>query len=60
MTTAVKKAAEELGINIRWGGAWVRLNDRAGTPKTWVEEYKAAQKKLGKNAFMDGVHFELN
>lgn len=60
MTAAVQKAAEELGVNIRWGGAWVRINGRAGTPKDWVESYKAAQRKIGKSAFMDGVHFELN
>ena len=60
MTAAVQKAAEELNVNIRWGGAWVRINGRAGTPKDWVEDYKTAQRKLGKKAFMDGVHFELN
>lgn len=60
MTAAVQKAAEELNVNIRWGGAWVRINGRAGTPKDWVENYKAVQRKAGKKAFMDGVHFELN
>lgn len=60
MVAAVQKAAEELNVNIRWGGAWVRINGRAGTPKDWVESYKAAQRKIGKKAFMDGVHFELN
>ncbi len=59
MTTAMQKAAQELGVNVRWGGAWVLLNGRSGTPYDWVEDYKAAQRKKGKNAFMDGVHFEL-
>lgn len=59
MTTAMQKAAIELGVTIRWGGAWVTVNNKVGTPYQWVEEYKAAQRKKGKNAFMDGVHFEL-
>lgn len=59
MTTAMQKAAVELGVNIRWGGAWVTMNSRSGTPYQWVEAYKANQRKAGKNAFMDGVHFEL-
>ena len=59
MTVAMQKAAQELGVNVRWGGAWVLLNGRSGTPYDWVEEYKAVQRKKGKNAFMDGVHFEL-
>lgn len=59
MTTAMQKAAIELGVNVRWGGAWVTLNGSSGTPYQWVEEYKANQRKLGKKAFMDGVHFEL-
>lgn len=60
MVVAVQRAAEELGVNIRWGGAWVRINGRVGTPKDWIENYKAVQRKAGKKAFMDGVHFELN
>lgn len=59
MTTAMQKAAQELGVPIRWGGAWVVLNSQSDTPYQLVEQYKARQRYAGKKAFMDGVHFEL-
>lgn len=59
MAAAMKQAAEDLQVNVTWGGAWVTLNNRAGTPYEWVESYKAAKRKQGKKPFMDGVHFEL-
>lgn len=59
MTTAMQKAAQELGTPIKWGGAWVVLNSQSDTPYQLVEQYKARQRYAGKKAFMDGVHFEL-
>ena len=59
MTTAMQKAAQELGVPIKWGGAWVVLNSQTETPYKLVEMYKARQRRAGKKAFMDGVHFEL-
>ncbi len=59
MTTAMQKAAQELGVPIKWGGAWVVLNSQSDTPYELVEQYKQRQRRKGKNAFMDGVHFEL-
>lgn len=59
MAAAMQQAANELNIRIIWGGAWVLINNKSGTPYQWVEQYKADKRKQGKKAFMDGVHFEL-
>lgn len=56
---AVRAAAKELGVKVRWGGAWAVLNDSAKSPKELVNEYSAERRKLGKKAFIDGPHFEL-
>ncbi|MDM8352908.1 M15 family metallopeptidase [Brevundimonas diminuta] len=63
IAAAVWQAAQELGVAVRWGGAWIDLADiKAGTPgamKAAVEAYGAARRKAGKKAFTDGPHFEL-
>lgn len=56
---AVKKAAEELGIKVRWGGAWILLNNQTLTPKQLVEEYSKARRKVGNKVFIDAPHFEI-
>lgn len=63
IAAAVWQAARELGVAVRWGGAWIDLADiKTGTPgamKAAVEAYGAARRKAGKKAFTDGPHFEL-
>lgn len=59
IATAMKKAAEELSIKIRWGGCWCMLNGDTRTPQQMAEEYTAARRKAGNKAFIDGPHFEL-
>lgn len=56
---AMQQAAKELGVNVRWGGCWEVINNKSGTAKSWVDNYGAARRKLGKKAFTDGPHFEL-
>lgn len=56
---AVKKAAEELGIKVRWGGAWILLNNQTLTPKQLVEEYSKARRRVGNKVFIDAPHFEI-
>ena len=56
---AVRKASIELGIKIKWGGAWRYLNDYDSSRKAY-DAYIAERKKLGKKSFLDGVHFELD
>jgi peptidoglycan L-alanyl-D-glutamate endopeptidase CwlK len=56
---AVKQAAVELSIPIRWGGCWSRLNALDEPLEDRVSEYVTARKALGKSAFLDGPHMEL-
>ena len=59
LANAMAKAATELGVQVRWGGAWTLITGKAGTPQDWVRAYKNERAKLGKKPFLDGVHFEL-
>ncbi|EFF84429.1 hypothetical protein HMP0015_0085 [Acinetobacter haemolyticus ATCC 19194] len=56
---AVRKASIELGIKVKWGGAWRYLNDYDSSKKAY-DAYIAERKKLGKKSFLDGVHFEID
>lgn len=56
---AMSKAATELGVKVRWGGAWTVITNKNGTPQDWVRAYKNERAKLGKKPFLDGPHFEL-
>ncbi|STY99808.1 Uncharacterised protein [Moraxella lacunata] len=56
---AMAQASAELGVNVRWGGAWTVITNKNGTPQNWVKAYKNERAKLGKKPFLDGVHFEL-
>lgn len=56
---AVRKASNELGIKVKWGGAWRYLNDYDSSRKAY-DAYIAERRKLGKKPFLDGVHFEID
>lgn len=57
---AVRTAAKELEIPLRWGGAWdidfTSSNDHA---EDLVADYSARRKRAGKKVFLDGPHYEL-
>lgn len=56
---AMREAAKELDVQIKWGGSWDVLNT-SDTPATkMVESYVATRRKQGRKAFTDGPHFEL-
>lgn len=56
---AMREAANELRIAVRWGGAWdARLNDLADTEAA-VAGYVARRRAANQKAFIDGPHFEL-
>ena len=59
---AMKQAATELGVKIRWGGAWTvpDLRTWKGTMQEAMNSYIDAKRKEGKRPFIDGPHFELN
>ena len=56
---AMQEAAIELGVRIKWGGAWEVLNDNRIPPARLMERYAEARKRAGKKAFTDGPHYEL-
>jgi len=57
---AVRTAAEELQINIRWGGAWdVLLTSEDEPTEDIVSGYVERKRSEGKKAFIDGPHYEL-
>lgn len=57
---AVRQAACELEVPIRWGGAWdCNFTEEEDAPEDIVTDYSARRKKAGKKAFLDGPHFEL-
>jgi peptidoglycan L-alanyl-D-glutamate endopeptidase CwlK len=60
LAEAMQKAAEDLNINVRWGGCWSSINNKPGKPKQWVKDYVNARKKMGRSAFIDGPHFEVH
>lgn len=57
---AMRKAAKQLNVTIRWGGDWSSNFTATTLPtETLVVQYVASRKKIGKNVFLDGVHFEI-
>lgn len=59
---AMKKAATELGVSIRWGAAWNTNDIRKwnGTMESAMMNYVDSRRKVGKRPFIDGPHFELS
>ena len=58
---AVKLAAIECDVPIRWGGAW-QINDIRnwdGTMQDAMDAYIRQRKVLGKRPFIDAPHFEI-
>lgn len=51
---AMAQAATELGVRVRWGGAWQVITNSNQTPRKMVKSYRD---KGG--VFLDGPHFEL-
>lgn len=56
---ALQSAANDLEINMRWGGCWQHINPLHGSPEHWVAAYVKRKLSAGKRAFNDGPHFEL-
>ncbi|MDX1344065.1 MAG: M15 family metallopeptidase [Reinekea sp.] len=57
---AVRFAAQELDVSLRWGGNWdIPFTASTDAPEDLVADYVAKRKRLGKRAFIDGPHYEL-
>lgn len=58
---AMKIAAKELNVKIRWGAAWHINNiaDYPGSMEDAMNSYVDTRRKQGKRPFIDAPHFEL-
>jgi len=58
---AMKEAAKELGVSLRWGAAWHINNicDFDGTMDDAMMEYIDKRRSEGKRPFIDAPHFEM-
>lgn len=58
---AMKEAAKELGVSIRWGAAWHINNicDFDGTMDDAMMEYIDKRRAEGRRPFIDAPHFEM-
>lgn len=57
---AVRMAARERGVPLRWGGAWdVDFTASTAPPEELSNEYAARRRAAGQRVFLDGPHFEL-
>lgn len=57
---AMRVAALEQNIPIRWGGVWDRrLTEENASPEDLVSDYVSRRRNAGKRAFIDGPHYEL-
>ncbi|MGL4231669.1 MAG: M15 family metallopeptidase [Casimicrobium sp.] len=57
---AMRAAAQETSVPIRWGGCWapwLTATDRL--PEDMVNEYVATKRAAGERPFVDAWHFEL-
>jgi len=58
---AMKEAAKELGVAIKWGAAWSEgdIRDYPGTAEDAMMAYVDLRRSQGRRPFIDGPHFEL-
>lgn len=58
---AMKKAATELGLPLKWGAAWnvPDITKWSGTMEQAMMHYVDTRRKEGKRPFIDGPHFEM-
>lgn len=59
IASAVRQAARDADVAIKWGGCWERLDDDVRDPGLMAEEYIAKRRRQGRRPFVDGPHFEL-
>ena len=61
LSDAMKEAAKELGVAIKWGAAWSEGDIRTyeGTAEDAMMAYVDLRRSQGRRPFIDGPHFEL-
>ena len=61
LADAMKAAAIDLGVPLRWGAAWhiPDIRDWDGTMEDAMNSYVDLRRSQGRRPFIDGPHFEL-
>ena len=61
LADAMKEAAINLGVSLRWGAAWHidDIRDWDGTMEEAMNSYVDLRRSQGRRPFIDGPHFEL-
>ena len=61
LADAMKEAAINLGVSLRWGAAWHidDIRDWDGTMEEAMNSYIDLRRSQGRRPFIDGPHFEL-
>ena len=61
LADAMKAAAIDLGVPLRWGAAWhiPDIRDWDGTMEEAMNSYVDLRRSQGRRPFIDGPHFEL-
>lgn len=61
LADAMKAAAIDLGVPLRWGAAWHidDIRDWDGTMEEAMNSYVDLRRSQGRRPFIDGPHFEL-
>ncbi len=59
---AFQQAAKELGVKMRWGGAWTcyDIGNSIGTMRQHHAEYLGICESEGRSPFIDSPHFEIS
>lgn len=56
---AVRRAATEQDVGLKWGGCWSNVTGTTDDPERLVERYIDLRRRQGRRASPDGPHFEL-
>jgi peptidoglycan L-alanyl-D-glutamate endopeptidase CwlK len=60
VAAAIRKAAKEMGVALKWGCAWdINFTESLADPETVMEGYIARRQAAGKKPFLDSPHYEL-
>ncbi len=62
LADAMKKAAREVGLSVRWGGSW-HISDitvYSGTAEDAMNEYIDLRRSQSRRVFLDCPHFEVS
>lgn len=60
IATAVRRAARELGVDLKWGANWgVNFTESDKHPRAVMDDYINYRRSKGLRPFCDGPHMEL-